>query len=431
MHTDRRRFLAGSAGLAASAALGLPATRAAAQDATTINWWHITTAESDAALMQASADEFAAANDVEIEITVLENEAFKARLTTVMQGGEPPDVFQSWGGGVLAQYAAAGLVRDLTDDLAVDGWGDSFGQAGLNLYASGGRNYGVPRDLGMIGVWYSTSKFAEAGIEAPPETWSDFLATVQQIKDAGITPIAIGGGDRWPIHFYFSYLAIRHGGQAAYDAAYTGEGSFADEPFVNAAADLLALAELEPFQDGFLAATYPDSGVLYASGDAAMMLMGHWFPGGVLDANLDDPTEMRADLGWFPFPVVEGGAGAPNDVLGGGNGFAIGANAPDIAVDFVRHLTSLDTQQTWAAEGFSVPPTVIGAESVVTDENLLPVMEYLQDAGYFQLYYDQDLPPATGQVVLEQSQALVAGQQTPEGMTQAIQAAYEMDLGSS
>ena len=43
------------------------------------------------------ADGYMAANpNVTIEITVLENEAFKTKLTTVMQSGDSPDIFQSW-----------------------------------------------------------------------------------------------------------------------------------------------------------------------------------------------------------------------------------------------------------------------------------------------------------------------------------------------
>ena len=56
------------------------------------------------------------------------------------------------------------------------------------------------------------------------------------LKDAGITPITVGEGDKWPGHFYWVYLAIRIGGKAAFDAAYTREGSFADPPFVQAGA---------------------------------------------------------------------------------------------------------------------------------------------------------------------------------------------------
>jgi raffinose/stachyose/melibiose transport system substrate-binding protein len=105
----------------------------------------------------------------------------------------------------------------------------------------------------------------------------------------------------------------------------------------------------------------------------------------------------------------------------------VGVNAPDVAVDFVRFLTSEEMQSNWAAEGFAVPPGVNAAAAAVTDENLLPVMDYLAEAGYFQLYYDQFLPPAVGGVVNDESQALVAGTQTPEGAAEAIEASFAME----
>lgn len=81
---------------------------ARAQDKVVVTWWHINTNQPESEFYQAVADEYMAANpNVQIEITVLENEAFKSRLVTVMQAGDPPDIFQSWGGGVLWQYAQA------------------------------------------------------------------------------------------------------------------------------------------------------------------------------------------------------------------------------------------------------------------------------------------------------------------------------------
>jgi raffinose/stachyose/melibiose transport system substrate-binding protein len=424
MRTTRRQLLAGSSALAASTTLGSRIRSTSAQETTTITWWHINTDEELQALSQAAADAYMAANpNVKIEVTVQENEAFKAKLTTNMQAGDPPDVFQSWGGGVLYQYADAGLVRDITADLAVDGWGDSFGQAGLALYAKDGKNYGVPWRLGVVGFWYQKPLFEQAGIAAPPATWAEFLTTIETLKAAGVNPIALAEGDKWPGHFYWVYLAIRNGGKAAFDAAYTRQGSFADPPFVKAGEDLKQLVDLEPFQADFLATTYPDSQALFATGEYAMELMGHWHPGAV--ANLaEDSDAFLANLGWFPFPAVEGGAGDPSDVLGGGDGYALGKNAPDAAVDFVRFLTSVDLQKEWAAAGWAVPPTVTEAEEAVTDETLLPVMEALREAKYFQLYYDQFLPPAVGGVVNDEVQGLFAGSQTPEGVAEAIEASF-------
>ena len=46
--------------------------------------------------------------------------------------------------------------------------------------------------------------------------WNDLLEVVKDIKDAGITPICVGGKNKWPIHFYWTLLHVRNGGKAAF-----------------------------------------------------------------------------------------------------------------------------------------------------------------------------------------------------------------------
>ncbi len=55
------------------------------------------------------------------------------------------------------------------------------------------------------------------------------------------------------------------------------------------------------------------------NGLAAMELMGQWGPSVQKDAGAD----LGADLGFFPFPTVDGGAGRATEVFGGGGGFAL------------------------------------------------------------------------------------------------------------
>ncbi len=428
MRATRRQFVIGTS--AAAAAVALRRGAAGAQDSATIRWWHIVTDEENKAILQGVADEFTAANPgVTIEITVLENEAFKTKLATAMQGGDPPDVFQSWGGGVLYQYAQAELVRDITEHLATDGWGETFNQAALGLYASDGKNFGVPWNVGMVGVWYNKALFSQAGIETIPTTWTDFLAAVSALKAAGITPIAIGGKDKWPAHFIWVYLAIRNGGRAAFEAAYSREGAFTDPAFVKAGADLKELVDLEPFQEGFLGATFPDESALMGNGKAAMEIMGQWAPSSQVSES-ESGTGLGEDLGFFTFPMVEGGAGDPNDALGGCDGYAIGINAPDAAIDFVRHLTSLETQTMLASEGIAVLPVINGADTAITDPNLVGVKESLAKAQYLQLYYDQYLPPAVGATVNDAVQALVAGSASPEDVADMIESSAAQELAS-
>src|SRR5688500_10680149 len=177
--------------------LGL-AVPSLAQEPVTIHWWHINTADPGLSNWQALADAYTAENPhVTFEITVLENEAFKARLVTVMQAGDPPDLFQSWGGGVLRTFADNGLVRNIEPELAE--WKDTIAaQAALALYGQNGEYYGVPWTWGALGIFFNKALFTEAGLdpEVPPATWTEFLAAVQTLKDAGITPLTLGEGDK-------------------------------------------------------------------------------------------------------------------------------------------------------------------------------------------------------------------------------------------
>jgi len=412
------------------AAMVAPAALVGAQDdPVTITWWHIATADADAAIFQQAADDFMAANpNVTIEITILENEAFKSQLTTVMQAGDPPDLFHSWGGGVLWQYADAGLLRDISAELEGD-WYDSIAvPAATELFGQNGEYYGVPWRWGAVGFFYNKALFEEAGLdpEAPPATWEELLEAAQTLKDAGITPFALGGKDKWPGHFWWVYLAIRTGGEQAFLDAYSREGSFADEPFVEAGQLLADLIAMEPFPEGFLGMAFGDEGAQMGNGLAAMELMGQWAPGNQ-ETNSEDGEGVTEDLAWFPFPAVEGGAGDPSDVLGGGDGFALGVNAPDEAIEFLKYLTSEEFQ----AANLSLfgPPTAVGADASIEDPITMQILEARNNAGYFQLYYDQFLPPALAGTVLDAVEQLFAQTMSPEEVAMMIEDSAAMELG--
>src|SRR6187455_2690908 len=111
-----------SAADTASAAETIPAEASAPADSgepVTIEWWHIQNNDPGKSDWQAMADAYTADHpNVTIKITVMENEAFKAAIQTNVQAGDVPDLFQSWGGGVLRDQVAAGAVQDITDAAA-------------------------------------------------------------------------------------------------------------------------------------------------------------------------------------------------------------------------------------------------------------------------------------------------------------------------
>ncbi len=430
----RRDFLT-SLG-AAGAALSLPAwltacgggygSNGGGSGPVTINWWHISTTDPAKSLWQDMANQYMKAHsNVKIKITILENDAFKTKLTTVMQSGSPPDIFHSWGGGVLAQYAKAGLVQDITSALQGD-WGSSFNTAALNVYGQDGKYYGVPWDMGAVGFWYNKKLFQQAGITKTPTMWTDLLETVKTLQKAGITPIGLGEKEKWPGMFWWTYLAVRIGGKAAFDKAYNRQGSFADAPFVQAGQHLQELVALNPFQKGYLGAAYTDQQTVMGNSKAAMELMGQWAPAGDASSATD---KKGPEFGFFPFPMVAGGAGNPTDVMGGGGGFAIGKNAPPEAIDFVKFMTNAQNAQAIATKGVGLPP-IKSASQYITDPRMKQIVQLVSDAPYFQLYYDQYLPPAVGQVLLDQTQGLYANTTTPQAAAKAIDDSVASSLTS-
>lgn len=407
----------------------------AAQDKVTIHWWHIDTGDPGLSFWQGLADAYTALHpNVAFDITVLDNESFKARLVTVMQAGDPPDLFQSWGGGVLWGYAAAGLTRNIAPELEANSneWKDTFSAtAALELYGQNGEYYGVPRDWGAVGMFYNKALFTKAGLDPakPPATWTELLDAVKALQAAGITPISIGEKDKWPGHFWYGYLATREGGQDAFLKAYNRTGSFADPPFVKAFADLKQLVDMNAFQEGFLAAAYGDQETTFGNGEAAMELMGQWSPD-VQKSNSSSGEGIGDDLGWFPFPTIDGGAGNAADVFGGGDGFAVGKNAPDEAVDFLKFLSSADNQAKGIAAGCCYqPPTVKGTEDTYKDNPILTaIVDARNNAPYFQLYYDQFLPPPLAGAILDAAESIFAGAATPEDAAAAVEAEAQLDL---
>ena len=159
-----------------------------------------------------------------------------------------------------------------------------------------------------------------------------------------------------------------------------------------------------------------------------MELMGQWAFGansGVAEKNLDNYV---AHTGWFPFPMVQGGAGKANDAFGGGDGFAIGKNAPPETIDFVKFLTSKEHQKAMAEVGIAMLPVVKGAESAVKEPVMQVVLKHFSEAEYLQLYLDQFLPPAVGLAVNDDVQELFTATKTPEQVADAIEKVAQTEM---
>jgi raffinose/stachyose/melibiose transport system substrate-binding protein len=209
------------------------------------------------------------------------------------------------------------------------------------------------------------------------------------------------------------------------------DGNFNVPGALQACETMKGLVDMEPFQAGFLAATWtgPDSeAAVMGTGGAAFDLMGQWAANS-FEENAPEGGENAAagdNLGWFPFPAVEGGAGGPSDGFGGGDGFAVGKDAPDEALLFLEFLSSLDNASRVGSAGRSLPVT-IGAHESVADPNHQLVLAGMAEAPFVQLYLDQFFSPAVGAAVNDAVQTVFAGTATCEEASTAITQAWAAD----
>lgn len=124
--------------------------------------------------------QFTAANpDIEVEVQVYPFGDYVDKIVTMIAGGTPPDVFQTW-----AQYKPRwiemGLLRDVTDE-----WERStvlrdseFYPFMLDAAKYNDRFYGIPYDFNSVVWFHNLDWLQERGVEPPTNDW-----TVQDLRE--------------------------------------------------------------------------------------------------------------------------------------------------------------------------------------------------------------------------------------------------------
>lgn len=401
-------------------------TAASSGGATTITWWHNSNTDPGKAYYDEVAKKFQATHPgVTIQVSAMQHEDMLTKLDASFQSGDAPDVYMERGGGELADHVKAGLVKDISAPAqdVVSTLGGSV--AGWQV---DGKTYALPFTLGVVGFWYNKALFAKAGIDKPPATLDELLATADKLRAAKIEPISVGAGDKWPAAHYWYYLALRQcPQQVLQDAVKTLD--FSNPCFVSAGQELEKIVKADPFNKGFLstsaqAGPTSASGLL-ATGKVAMEMQGHWEPG-VMQGLTADKKGLGENTGWFPFPSVPGGQGVPAAALGGGDAWAVSKDAPDVAVDFVKYLLSDEVQKGFAERDMGLP-TNPAASGSVKDPALAGLLQVRDKAPFVQLYFDTAFGQAVGGAMNDEIALLFAGKSSPQNIVKKTQAAADAE----
>lgn len=337
----------------------------------------------------------------------------------------------------MSELASEGLLMNLDPYAESFGW-DQWPSSQLEQMRVGddgirgaGPLYAQGLNFSMTGVFYNKDLAAQIGMTEAPTTLAEFDGYLKAAKDAGLTPMnQFNGGATGGLAFPLQGLMASYGAPSDINSwIYLQDGATIDtDTNVAAAEHLNTWIEDGYFADDINAIDYSQMMSRFIGGDSVFIFSGDWESG-----NLDD--QMPGNVGFFLMPPLEEGGqlGAMSAPLT----YGISANAanPDCAATFLDWIATDDKARTIAVEvGGSHPMGPVDAFMPDIDPESVTAQTLAAGALVGENNGAMDfIANATGAIYAESwtpnLQKLVAGEQTPEGMLERVQADYLKQIG--
>ncbi|MBP1967395.1 extracellular solute-binding protein [Paenibacillus aceris] len=222
------------------------------------------------------------------------------KLRAEMAAGNPPEIFDLFGGTDTKDYVKANRLLDLTPILNELGLMDKF--YSFEEFTVDGKIYGIPMAGYVEGLYYNKKILSDNQIK-PPQTWDDLLAAAAKLKAQKITPFALAAKDSWVINMMSNTMWVRTAGPSSIEGFLDGSKHWTDPDVVDAFEKYNLLVKKGYFQEGSLALSYAEQQNKFSSGEAAFMFDGSWANTPLLDP---EKSAIVKDIGFMSFPDMGG-----------------------------------------------------------------------------------------------------------------------------
>lgn len=306
-----------------------------------------------------------------------------------LEGGKPPDVAFLPQPGLMADLVARGALKPI-EQIAGKEVDENYSKDWRTLGSVDGTLYGVWfKAANKSTFWYKPKAFEQAGVEAPA-TWEELIRTAQTIRDSGVTPLAIAGGDGWTLTDWFENVYLRVAGPEKYDQLVAHEIPWTDPSVITA---LTRLSELWSQKDlivpGSNGMTFPESVTAVFAGNAAMVYEGDFVAGVITD---ETDAVVGKDADFFDFPSVDGS----EPVVVGGGDVAVLFTDSKAAQELMRFLATPKAAEIWAEKGGFTSPNKNVDPKVYPDDITRRSAQALVDASTFRFDLSDLVPAAFG-----------------------------------
>ena len=237
-------------------------------------------------------------------------DAAMTALKAMVAAGTYPTASQMLGYSVL-DYAAAGVMGDLTETAKKEGWDTSVPLALQKFSVYDGKWVAAPVNVHSVNwIWLNKAVMDKIG-GTEPKTFDDLIALLDKAKAAGVIPLALGG-QNWQEATMFDSIVLSTGGPEFYKKAFNDldEDSLKSDTMKKSFDNL---AKIITYVDpNFSGRDWNLATAMVIKGDALVQVMGDWAKGEFVAAKKAPGTDFLC----YRFPGTDGSVVYNSDMFG-------------------------------------------------------------------------------------------------------------------
>ncbi|MBP1861370.1 ABC transporter substrate-binding protein [Rhizobium herbae] len=291
------------------AGCGLAAHAEDVKEVQMLHWW---TSGGEAAALNVLKGDLAKEGFAWKDVPVAGGggDAAMTALKAMVAAGTYPTASQMLGYTVL-DYAAAGVMGDLTETAVKEGWDKSVPAALQKFSVYDGKWVAAPVNVHSVNwLWINKAVMDKIG-GTEPKTFEDLVALLDKAKAAGVIPLALGG-QNWQEATMFDSIVLSTGGPEFYKKAFNDldEESLKSDTMKKSFDNLATI--IKYVDPNFSGRDWNLATAMVIKGDALVQVMGDWAKGEFVAAKKTPDTDFLC----YRFPGTDGSVIYNSDMFG-------------------------------------------------------------------------------------------------------------------
>ena len=388
--------------------------------------WHWMTDRHQS--FEALAQKYKEQTGIEVEFKkFFPPDIYSTKVIAAARAGTLPDIFGILGEKkILASFAKAGHIADLSAALNTDGWKEALYAKALDVTAFSAASsydapagyFAVPIDTMNMQFVYNKDLFRRSGLDEnhPPATLDEMIefAGIIKKKNPDVEGLVCGWGEVWLLHCLATEWAINIMGEEKFTETLKGNVPYTDAQWIEVFELFSRLKNSGILYSDIITMVNREAEDYFARGKAAFTFDGSW------SVNVYKQLSPELDYGFFPLPAIS--PEFPAKIWGGaGASFTVNNKSKnkDKAIDFLKWITAKE-QQLYLVEETNNLPSAKGLE-----EKLNPVLASLLDdldsATHPNIWpYEED--SRVIEIMDKGLQQIILGEKSPQEVAERIQA---------